>query len=243
MKTDRAKVVIWLLFVLATILSLPVHQSSASDFSPTMLALAAPDMVGYDFDGSSLEIPVEVFGTEATVIFSIFTKDSAQNIKNIRNGHIGWHYVNSIDTCMYVSSPYKFSPGRKIVEWDGNASDGTRVNNGEYRYYLWAYDHTDMGQTVTRNKDIAPTDFLCLTHDIEGNPFNYPVLFSGGNTYHTGNEPAYVTRSKWIVGNDPNDESLVETTGYSAWIDRGALAVDQYENDCFFTAMFMPNSG
>ncbi len=212
------------------------------DFAPAALQISAPEVVQYYFCIDEMKMPVTVSGTDATVIFSLFTKDYAAGIRNIRNGYLGWHYVNLVDTCIYVSAPYEFSPGTHEIVWDGRASTGTRVGQGEYYYYLWAYDHEGTGETVSRYMDFTPSGDSFLTHDSEGYPLVNPVFFSGGNTYHTGKEPTMVTRSKWIVGSDPYDESFVETTSFYAWIDRGALAFYPDNKDFFFSSMFVPLS-
>ena len=76
----------------------------AADFAPTQLILTADSQIMYDFDGSDLAIDVNVRGTNAGLIFSVFTKGEADNIAPLQNGYLGWHYVNKIDTCIYYST-------------------------------------------------------------------------------------------------------------------------------------------
>ena len=82
-----------------------------------------------------------VTGTPASGIFLVFTKDQASTISKIRNGYLGWHYVNQIDTCMYASSPTQFVVGTNKIVWNGKNQDGKTVPAGSYTYYLWAYDN------------------------------------------------------------------------------------------------------
>ena len=85
------------------LLMLPALSPYAAPFSPTLLRLYAPSSILYTFDGKSLSIPLTVSGTPASAFFLVFTKGKATSIKKIMNGYLGWHYVNKIDTCLYVS--------------------------------------------------------------------------------------------------------------------------------------------
>ena len=108
----------------------------AADFSPTLLRLSAPETIKYQFDGNELSIPVTVSGTSANILFTVFTKGQAESIGPIQNGHLGWHYVNKIDTCMYVSDMRQFGVGSDTIKWDGKNADGNAVPSGDYTYYL-----------------------------------------------------------------------------------------------------------
>lgn len=78
----------------------------ADPFVPTLLTLSAPPVIQYSFDSSAFSLPVTVSGTSANVTFLVFTKGRAASVSHITNGYLGWHYVNSIDTCLYVSPPF-----------------------------------------------------------------------------------------------------------------------------------------
>ena len=57
-----------------------VTSSFAADFSPTLLKISADQAIQYDFDGSNLNIPINITGTSAGVVFLVFTKDQADLI-------------------------------------------------------------------------------------------------------------------------------------------------------------------
>ena len=50
----------------------------AAPFSPTILRLSAPENISYEFDGTTINIPVTVSGTPACAIFLIYTKDKVE---------------------------------------------------------------------------------------------------------------------------------------------------------------------
>ena len=104
------------------------------------MSLTTQAEVEYQFDGSDLTIPFTVTGTPAAVWLVINTKGQADNIVSVRNGFLGWHYVNKIDTTVYISERYQRDPGETSIVWDGNNQDGNAVEAGIYDYYLWAYD-------------------------------------------------------------------------------------------------------
>ena len=80
-------------------------------------------------------------GTPASVIFLVYTKDAGSKIGKVTNGYLGWHYVNSIDTCVYFSSPTALDKGSNTITWNGKDKDGQAVPVGTYSYYLWGYDN------------------------------------------------------------------------------------------------------
>ncbi len=182
----------------------------AADFSPTILRLTAEPIIQYDFDGSELTMPVDVNGTPAGIIFCVFTRNKADAIGNTVNGYLGWHHVNKIDTCIYYSRMFHFLPGENVVTWDGMDQDGAIVPAGEYTYYLWGLDN----QTA---KVLVSNHILIYTgsggraarmqeSDADGNPLNNPILYArdmrGGGSQ----------RIKFVIGGDPEDATLVETT-------------------------------
>jgi len=70
----------------------------STNFSPTLLKLSAPAVIRYNFDGTNLSIPVTVTDTQANTVFPVFTRDKAASVIKMKNGFLGWHYVNKIDT-------------------------------------------------------------------------------------------------------------------------------------------------
>ena len=210
--------------LIALLVVLPV-MALAQDFLPTQLTLSAQNFVKYDFDGYTVDIPVTVTGTPAGLIFSIFTKDKGENIGRVENGYLGWHVVNTIDTCVYFSDMYNFLPGTNTVTWSGQThvtytqeGDGNDlVPAGEYRYYMWAYDNITPHTLAT-----APFGQMgsggCSIHDEDslGHPNPQPFIcgamanldYDGDGT---GDFP-YKTVFKWQLGSDPLNTGLLETT-------------------------------
>lgn len=109
----------------------------AANFTPTVLNISGPSHVKYSFDGSAISIPVNVSGTPASASFLVFTNDKGTSIGKVRNGYLGWHYIDSIDTCVYTSPFTQLNTGANTVEWNGRDDDGNQVRAGNYTYYIW----------------------------------------------------------------------------------------------------------
>ena len=169
----------------------------AADFVPSTLTLSASDIIQYNFDGSNIDIPVTVSGTPALVVFVLFTKDKADEIVNIQNGYLGWHYVNKIDTCIYYSSESSFDIGKNNIVWDGKDQMGNTVPPGDYTYYLWGFDHVNQ-RVLAMDGDIPQMDSGIVEYGEDGQPLANPIYYS--NWW------------RWTLGNDPVDETLRETT-------------------------------
>ena len=208
-----------LLFVL--IIMLCTTTAFAADFVPTLLKLSADPIIQYDFDGSELSIPVQVTGITAGCIFCVFTRGEASNIPNIQNGYLGWHQVNKIDTCIYYSTLKSMSAGANTIKWDGKDQDGGKVPTGEYTYYIWSFDNHG-SKLMMYNKFIS-NDFQ--EYDENGLPLAHPI-------YHSRN-------NRWLVGNDPLDDTLLEMTSFTfaeGWkptsacgTKGGATCIDPYD--------------
>src|SRR3989339_2284599 len=120
----------------------------AADFSPTPMTISVQPQLGYKFDGSHLEIPFTLTGKSGAIWLVINTHGQADDIVNVRNGHLGWHYVNKIDTTIYISDKFERQPGENIIVWDGRDENGNKTEPGSYDYYLWGYDDKSDGQLV-----------------------------------------------------------------------------------------------
>ena len=220
----------------------------ADDFAPTVMTLSAPPIVHYDFDGRGLEIPATVSGTPALAIFTVFTKDRAPLVDYVTNGYLGWHTVNRIDTCIYFSAPKQLARGENSILWDGRDQDGGTVPPGDYTYYLFAYDNRSPKTLVCDVLDLQRfRNNTFVTHDHRGNPLGRPLFYPGINypiDQHIKNE-GEITRSKWTIGSDPLDASLVETTSVISYNQYGGLVPSPYEADMFFSlcASYDPPTG
>jgi len=185
------------IFIVSFLLMLSSSFAFADAFAPTKLTIAGPaDDVLYEFDGSTLDIPVTITGAPALVRFMVFTKDKASEIIDHTSGWMGWHYVNKIDTCMYMSGEYQFVAGSQTITWDGKDDDGGTVPAGDCTYYLWGYDNVSARTKVLDVFEIWGQAYIIDT-DESDQPLANPYIF-------------YLDK-KWRIGDDPLDANLLET--------------------------------
>ena len=220
-----------------------VSPAFSADFSPTQLKLSIPATVQYDFDGSSLDIPVTVGGTNAAGYFVVNTRGQAANIGVVQNGHLGWHYVNGIDTCVYSSGLIEFQMGSNTIVWDGKTSDGGTVPDGEYTYYVWAYDNIGSKTLVSEFIPFANgwNRTTLLTLGTDGTPLTNPLFVRAPTRYISAATDSlgvpFLTEDeclKWTIGSDPSDETLLETTTIFNWAICGGLGFLPTDHTMFF---------
>ncbi|MCD6308152.1 MAG: T9SS type A sorting domain-containing protein [Candidatus Latescibacteria bacterium] len=194
-----------------------------------MLKLSADPVIQYDFDGSQLDIPVDVSGTSAGIVFLVYTRGQAANIPATTNGFLGWHYVSKIDTCVYYSGLKSVNSGATTISWDGKDQDGGKVPAGEYTYYLWAYDNA--GNKVQMSEFLPSGwgfDYYSeiMEVDEQGLPLDNPFWF---------------TRNlRWKFGGDPQDSTLVETTTITlaeGWGLRGDPVIQPDDFNYFYVSV------
>ena len=149
-----------------------------------------------------------------TAYFSVFTKDKSAAILDIRNGYLGWHYVNKVDTCIFVSLALPLEKGTSTVLWNGKGDGDVLVPPGDYTYYLWAYDNQTPKIQVTATGFVPNRSSSLEEFDQTGYPLSNPFITNWSN--------------KWVLGNDPSDASLVEKTNIVF-----AAGFDQYGPLCF----------
>ncbi len=203
---------------------------SAETFSPAILTIIAPEVVEYDFNMQAMEIPIEISGTPAQIQFCVFTKDQASVIGPLTNGHLGWHYVNRIDTCVYYSRPQSLKTGTHSIIWDGRDNDRKFVTPGSYTYYIWGFDNQTFKQKATHfitpyNRSIPGV----IEKDNDGLPLSNPIL--------------YTQRLRWPLGSPPMDESFLEIVDYpdtSSWKWIGTPAVINGLTDRFYIRVRNP---
>ena len=191
----------------------------AADFVPTVMEISVPDVVEYQFDGTLVDIDVEISGVGGAFWLVINTKGKAADINMVRNGFMGWHTVNKIDTTVYISGLLTRTTGAVSVSWNGNDQDGNAVVAGEYDYYLYGYDNA--------NDRIPACMFMqagsgwrshytfVIEKDEAGLPLANPILTSGnqgtGNYTYLGDDGGKNgTQTKWIIGGDPSDFNNVQ---------------------------------
>ncbi len=239
--------------ILMTAALLAASSAWAANFTPNVLRLSAPDAVSYDFDGTNLVLPVTVTGPQASVVFTVFTKDKGSSIQKVKNGFLGWHYVNNIDTCLYVSNFSDFGNGQNEVTWSGKDSDGNLVPAGDYTYYLWGYNSQSPRSLVCSQFGPASNSAgMIKVFDENNNILPNPVYFppaqsitqisadNGG--YNNTSTAGLKTRAKFTIGSDPLDPSFVETTTYMGWGDSGKLAFMPGDNQYYFVENYLPKA-
>ena len=210
------------------------NLSGAEPFAPTLLKIEAPPFIDYRFDGRPLEIPVLVSGTPCQLIFCIFTKGLADGVRQVRNGYLGWHYVNNIDTCVYFSAPFQFDPGANAVTWDAKNNDGDSIS--EIRlltYYMWAFDNKSEKQLAYHHFDtinMTPwiTSIGIQEVDENGLPLAHPFV--------------YTSTTRFPLGYDNDDESLIEETILdgvfkTGWSRIGFPLIDPHDFNDIYTAV------
>ena len=220
----------------------------AIDFAPQVMKLSAADAIQYDFDGSEIDIPFTVSGRQGTVYFLIYTKDKGESIGIVNNGNLGWHYVNKIDTCMYLAPAQNIDVGNNLVEWNGMDNDGGIVPAGEYTYYMWAYDHVNLRIPASRIASFNGTKGIQIqTLDEDGAPLANPVLYpiNYKTSWAAGSDPFELVQKRWVLGGDPEDETLLETTFYWGGNNSGYIALQPDNHNIFYTTVSFdyPNPG
>jgi len=230
------------IFVISLIVMFAVSTAFAVDFVPTLLKISAPETIQYDFDDSTLEIPVTISGTPSTTIFLVYTKDQASGINDVVNGYLGWHTVNKVDTCIFASQPSLLDVGSHSVNWNGKDQDGNTVAADTYTYYLWGFDSVNMRTLATPIK--APwctNNITSVTRDFQGNALPKPVFYSEPVAPSdpdiqagTGDKIGFHERQKWVLGGDPLDLTLIETTRWLTYWSRCSFNPSPYEADMFF---------
>jgi len=127
----------------------------------------------------------------------------------------------------------------KCVSWDGRDQDSNLVTPGNYTYYLWAYDNVNFKTPITRR--ISPYRWARVTletHDESGSPLNQPILWAGSEDRLGGSADNTELREhvnkKWIIGNDPDDYTLLETCISYEVCDPGGLAFQPDDHTMFF---------
>ena len=186
------------ILVMSAVILFAVSSVFAAPFSPTLLKLNVSSQITYKFDGTQLQIPVTVIGKPSNTIFMIYTKDKAAAIGKFRNGLLGWHYVNKLDTCLYMSPPIKMATGSTTITWDGKDTYGTKVPAGAYTYYLWGYDNQSPKVMASKTQDMG-NPACTEARDAKGILLPNPIFYLG--------------LRKWKVGIDPETlSSAMETT-------------------------------
>lgn len=211
-----------------------IGSLSFAQFQPITLELSAPAQIQYV--GDPVDVNVNVVGTPATVLFMVFTDGKGGEISAVRNGYLGWHYVNGIDTCLFVSSANQFGTGAHVITWDGNDSDGNPVPAGEgmnYKYYLYGYDHETAKQLAVPLACGWENASMWREFDVDGNPIEAPELYP--SVWAGTGDLGSITRQKWIMGWDVSDASQVQTCAYDGYMEHSPYIPDPDDMTGFFS--------
>ena len=229
---------------LLTLLSLLATPVLATTFSPTLLKLSAASQIQYNFDGSTLNIPLTISGSPATVIFSVFTKDKASQVGVVQNGFLGWHFVNQIDTSIFISDAVVMSTGSNTFKWEGKDENGIKVSPGDYTFYFWAFDSVTPRQLVCKTVAVGGGNSardMIVSLDDQGKPLAQPWTVSGGHdTGGSEGSPTTKIHYKWVIGTDPLNSDLVETTSALAWADNAYIAFLPTDHSIWFKGTQTP---
>ncbi len=229
--------------------------SFAEDFQPTVMEIDVPDLVQYDFDGTDVEIPVNIAGTGGAFWLVITTKDQGDQIGQVQNGFLGWHKINGIDTTVYISPKGARSSGSNTFTWDGMCdarNGGGPVSPGSYNYYVYGYDDQNARQLACNYIAGSPpwdgTYIYPIENDENGNPLAQPLMVGTRVWYQCNDEdPKFRTgvHFKWVMGSDPNDEAALQTSRAPIYTDRadiygenaimhGPAVFDPSDHDVFY---------
>ncbi|MHB9028314.1 MAG: hypothetical protein ACYC9O_06060, partial [Candidatus Latescibacterota bacterium] len=212
------------IFLPAMILLLTASLAFGANFTPPVMKLSTPSKINYQFDGSNLVLPVSVSGSPGAGMFLVYTNGKASSIGPIKNGHLGWHYVNKVDTCLFVSSTVDLKVGSNSFTWNGKTTGGAALAKGDYTYYIFAYDNKSPKLLASQVYTLGYSYPVTIeTKDAKGTVLSNPIMYLGGN-------------SKWKVGSDPMDVSLKETTAYRGGFSRGThIALDPADHAMVYT--------
>jgi hypothetical protein len=185
--------------LLVTFAVMMLASVSFAAWTPTPLEISVNDVVYYAFDETTLEIPVDVAGKNAKGWLWINTRLAEQDKPiELQNGIRGWHYVNGIDTTVYISGALDLTIGTdNAFQWSGHGAENTSqayggtiedtadfVDAGDYDYYVFAYDDENGREPVC--------NYLCISFywkpqytkvgewEDDGTPRATPLLW--GNT-------------------------------------------------------------
>jgi flagellar hook assembly protein FlgD len=224
-----------MLYQYMAVLLLSASTASAINFDPAPLIISAPKNMYGLWDGTPLDFPIIISGTPATVVLMISINGKASSIKKVKNGYLGWHYVNGIDTVIFVSPPFSCNIGENTFVWNCKDESGNMVPAGDYTFALWAFDSTSPGLEVTNLLSLRRFDRSHIqTRGENGTPLSRPIIFDSLKSPDPVSEMSKKTREKWVIGGEPTDATLLETTQYTGWYENSRMAIDPVDSRDFY---------
>jgi hypothetical protein len=216
-----------ILLFFVTIILFASWSMAQTTFSPTVMEITCPAELNYEFGDDPLEVPFTVSGVPGAFWLVINTYGKADQINQIQNGFLGWHYVDKLDTTVYVSGRYQRDLGDQKIAWDGTNADGDKVSEDTYTYHIWGYDDASPRQKVTdfvpgSNTWDSPMNTM-YTYDEQGMLLEKPFFF-GNRFFHWADDEVawkrFGTAWKWEIGSNPEDLNNLETTWMPFYVDR-----------------------
>jgi len=235
-----------------TICLMVAGSAFAANFSPVVMDITVPDQILYQFDGSAIDIDVNIAGVGGVFWLVINTKGQADNVNMVRNGFMGWHTVNKIDTTVYISSQFSRATGPTTITWDGTNDDGNEVAAGAYDYYVYGYDNVNARIPACMYMQAGAgwrSHYTKVVQiDENGNPMANPWLTSTtqptGTYTYLGDAGHNGVVSRWPLGGDPQDLNNLQYTLCSVYPDyppnndtylfAGGTAFDPADLDIFY---------
>ncbi len=154
--------------LLVTFAVMMLASVSYAAWTPVPLEISVQEQVYYPFDGTEVDIPIDVSGKPARAWLWINTKLGDDVPVELQNGKRGWHYVNGIDTTVYISGAKDLTVGTgQAFTWDGvgtenfareyggNIEPTEAVAPGTYDYFVYAYDDENARENVC--------NYLCIS--------------------------------------------------------------------------------
>jgi len=248
------------LFLMTCFLILCASVAFGQSWNPTPMVVNTPDAIHYAFDGTLLEVPFDLAGKPGTFYLVIDTKlDDAQKPVAIMNGFKGWHFVNGIDTTVFVSSGREYTTGLNLkFPWDGKGNEKNYENlvssgnvmAGTYKYTLIGFDSSS-GREIANdvihigNYSMPTLSRFYWKDDQTGAQLANPMII-GGQRYNRSNTVLAKTNTqfKFRLGDDPFDQSKITTCSVFGFqksdivpnqtIQRGAPMYDQNDYNTFY---------
>jgi flagellar hook assembly protein FlgD len=236
--------------LLPILLMLAVTSAYSAPFVPTTIQISSPPSIQYNFDGSALSIPVTVTGKSASTLFLVYTRDKGEAIGTFRNGHLGWHYVNKMDTCVYMTQLGLLNTGSNSITWNGKDTYGAQLPKDSYTYYLWGYDDQTIPITASTQLKMSSwgeeSNFLLIEDtDASGVKLSNPNIYISLMQNHAASTTVPMVTYKWRLGSDVDiaTADIEFTTTGRGDINRtgGSIALDPQDHSMMYTGEMGPD--
>jgi hypothetical protein len=230
------------MIMLSITIFLTASISYSVPFQPEKMTLSAPIQLLYYTKFGVFHIPLKVTGKPAFTIFALYTKDRGNQIGSFQNGNLGWHYVNKVDTCVYLQHDGLHDVGTSEILWDVYADNGYKLSIGDYTYYILGFDNQSQKIPAKRNLVMGWGEAQPLhieSTDVNGNPISNPVIYHCNEMNPAASAITPLHIYKWKVGSDPDtplNEIEWTTTGRYDTINRtgGSIALDPLDHSMLY---------